>query len=112
MVKNYPLVCLNMAFGEERVKQTGMLRPLKEITNNVHQAVEVLKRNPDEDYHGIRQERKGLSMRRHGKTYKVTRKSDEKEFAMKTTEGYTLAQRNTLINEVSLISFLEIDEMI
>ena len=56
MAKNYPLVCLNVAIAGQKVKQNG-LRPLKEITSNIQQAIiDVRKNNPEEEYDGINEE--------------------------------------------------------
>ena len=49
LARDYPLVCLNTIFNAKRIKQLG-LRPHEEITNNVSQAIGILKMNPMEVY--------------------------------------------------------------
>ena len=64
--------------------------------------------SPNEDYE--RMEEVGCGG--FGKIYKIRRRSDDALFAMKVVENVQYAEKQLVINEASLIAFLNSDEMI
>jgi len=96
-----------MMLLEQKEAKEG-LRPIEEISKNVQQAIQCQKTNPSLVYKIKEEIGKGA----FGKVYLVERRSDNKHFALKYVEGATSAEKQAVINEASLIAFLDSDEII
>jgi len=81
------------------------LRPFAEISNAVSSACEIKTENPALKYKVNGEIGRGG----FGVIFEVIRKSDGKLFALKFTSPSSEAERQSVINECSLIKFLECD---
>lgn len=84
------------------------LRPHEEISRNVAEAIQIKKENPALHYKILKTVARGG----FGEIFQVQRLSDKKIFALKYVLGVTAAERQLVINESSLIAFLDSNEII
>ena len=84
------------------------LRPHHEIANNVSEAIPLKTTNPELDYEKL----ETVGIGGFGKVHKVRRLNDNKFFAMKVVKDVLEDEKQLVINEASLISFLNSDEMV
>ena len=103
----HPFVCLKMMLNQQREQVEG-LRPHDEISRNVAEAIQIKKANPALHYKIIKTVARGG----FGEIFQVQRLSDKKIFALKYVLGVTAAERQLVINESSLIAFLDSNEII
>ena len=93
--------------AEQREQAEG-LRPYEEITRNVTKAIQVQKCNPGEFYSF----KEAIGQGAFGQVYRAERKSDGKHFALKYVSGASANEKQTVINEASLIAYLDSEEII
>ena len=104
----YPIVSLNSMLMQQRERVEG-LRPHDEIAQNVSRAVSILKRNPFVDFTDMNEL---VGEGGFGEVKKIQRKNDQKIFVLKDAFTTTKKERQVIINEASLIAFLDSDEMV
>ena len=98
---------LNQMIQGDREQVEG-LRPHSEISNLVTQAIEVKETNPARIYKVIKVIGKGAC----GEVFLVKQKADETAlFAMKCIDVACLSTKQTILNEASLIAYLDCDEI-
>ena len=103
----HPFVCLKMMLNQQREQVEG-LRPHEEISRNVAEAIQIKKENPALHYKILKTVARGG----FGEIFQVQRLTDKKIFALKYVLGVTAAERQLVINESSLIAFLDSNEII
>ena len=84
------------------------LRPFDEISNLLSEACHIKKDNPALHYRIIKKIGRGA----FGVVFLVERHSDNKNFALKCSNPRSITERQDVINECSLISFLDCDQLI
>lgn len=96
-----------MMLADQREQAEG-LRPHEEVKKNVSSAIQVQKSNPALVYKVLEVVGQGA----FGEVFKVRRIADGKLFALKYVNGATNAEKQAVINEASLIAFLDSEEII
>ena len=92
----------------ETLQATDGLRPFSEFINVVRDACEIKKENPALKYKIIGKIGKGG----FGTIFKVVRHEDQQIFALKFTNPRNVSERQDVINECSLISYLNCEQLI
>ena len=98
---DHPLEMLNMALQELIDENRGM-RPYTEIKDLISQSIEIKRAHPNDCYEWIRE----IGQGGFGKVFLLSRKRDSKLFAMKQIRNVQKRDLNLVVNEASLISYL------
>ena len=80
----------------------------RQIKRALEQAVEIKRENPAQKYKIVGKIGKGA----FGTIFEVQRLSDDKHFALKFTMPKSRAERQTIINECSLMAYLDCDQLL
>lgn len=102
-----PAFCLRTLIEKHRNLVYG-LRPFREIEANVRRAIELLTTDPHRTYTDF----EPLGDGAQAEVFKVRRRSDGREFAIKKAHGRTAANRQKIVNEASLVKMLGNDEVV
>ena len=106
-VTEFPLEMLNLVMAEERIRDENNAA-LDEIKNKITNSFDLKKSDPKLEYEKLSKIDEGG----FGEIFKVKRLSDNKLFAMKFIRSITRSDMDLAIQEASIISYLQSDELI
>jgi len=113
--RNYPDVCLRTILmqqeestGSIRYREMEALMTSEQVKKRLEDAVVIKRENPALVYKIVKKIGKGG----FGVIFEVVRISDSRTFALKFTTPKNRAERQNIINEASLYSFLDCDQLI